>query len=184
MTNKYIEIEMAETTCGVGGSFSSEASFVLDNFKAPFYDIGVKIDTGCSISTIPLKRLKVSDALCKSLKKVDIANHTPYYLSYGVESGGLKHTAPITDEEKMDCSAMKFEHGVTDFTIAGVKISCDKICLNYDRKGNILIGMDILENWDIHMGISRITGRNLFLACPIGNKSQEYAEALARHFEV
>ena len=63
MTNKYIEAEMLPTACGVGGSFSVEANFCLDNFKAPFYDIGVKIDTGCSISTIPLKRLKVSEIL-------------------------------------------------------------------------------------------------------------------------
>ena len=63
MMNKYIEIEMRPATCGIGGSFSTEASFCLDNFKAVFYDIEVKIDTGCSISTIPLKRLKVSDTL-------------------------------------------------------------------------------------------------------------------------
>lgn len=87
MTNKYIEVEMAPTACGIGGSFSVEASFRLDNFKAPFYDIGVKIDTGCSISTIPLKRLKVSDTLCQILKKADIVNDVPYFLSYGIESG-------------------------------------------------------------------------------------------------
>lgn len=55
MTNKYIEIEMRPATCGIGGSFSTEASFCLDNFKALFYDIEVKIDTGCSISTFRSK---------------------------------------------------------------------------------------------------------------------------------
>lgn len=70
MTNSYVAIEMIPTAYGIGGSFSTEASFCLDNFKAPFYDIEVKIDTGCSISTIPLKRLKVSDTLCKMLKKL------------------------------------------------------------------------------------------------------------------
>lgn len=54
---------------------------------------------------------------------------------------------------------MKFEHGVSDFMIGGVKISADKICLNYDRKGNILIRMDILKDWDIHIGISKETGK-------------------------
>lgn len=58
---------------------------------------------------------------------------------------------------------MKFEHGVSDFMIGGVKISADKICLNYDRKGNILIGMDILKDWDIHIGVSKETGKSLFL---------------------
>lgn len=182
MTNKYVAIEMMPTACGTGGSFSTEASFCLDNFKAPFYDIEVKIDTGCSISTIPLKRLKVSDTLCKILKKADIMNDIPYFLSYGVESGGLKHEIPVTDSEKMDCPAMKFEHRIFDFTIGGIKISSDKICLNYDRKGNILIGMDILKDWDIHMGISKVTGKNLFLACPIGDRCGEYKDALMEHF--
>lgn len=182
MMKKFIEIEMLPTVYGVGGSFYTEASFVLDNFRSPFYDIGVKIDTGCSISTIPLKRLKVSDTLCKVLKESDIFNHIPYYLSYGIESGGLKHTVPVTDSEKMNCPAMKFEHGISDFTVAGMRIPCDKICLNYDRRGNILIGMDILQNWDIHMGTSRITGKNLFLACPKESICQEYLEVLAQHF--
>ena len=175
-------MEMIPTACGIGGSFNTEASFCLDNFKAPFYDIEVKIDTGCSISTIPLKKLKVSDTLCKNLKNIDIMNNLPYFLSYGVESGGLKHKIPITNEEKMDCSAMKFEHRISDFIIGGVKVSSDKICLNYDRKGNILIGMDILKDWDIHMGISKVTGKSLFLACPMKNGSREYADALKKHF--
>ncbi len=41
----------------------------------------------------------------------------PYYLSYGAESGGLKHAVPVTDGRKMDCPAMKSEHGISDFTI-------------------------------------------------------------------
>ena len=42
--------------------------------------------------------------------------------------------------------AMKFEHGISDFKIGGVKILADKMCLNYDRKGNIFVKWrDILE---------------------------------------
>lgn len=182
MTNQYIEIEMLPTAYGVGGLFHTKASFSLDNLKSPFYNIEVKIDTGCSISTIPVKRLKVSDTLCKTLKGMDISGHVPYYLSYGVESGGLKHATPITDKDKMDCPAMKFEHKISDFILAGVRIPYDRICLNYDRKGNILIGMDILREWDIHMGISKVTGKNLFLAIPRKNICPEYLNALAQHF--
>lgn len=182
MMNKFIEIKMAPTPLKIGGSYQTRARFTLDNFLSPFQDVEVKIDTGCSISTIPLKRLKVSDTLCKTLKQIDISNHIPYYLSYGVESGGLRHVKPITEEEKMGCPAMKFEHGISDLTIAGVRIPCDKICLNYDRKGNILIGMDILQNWDIHMGISKMNGKNLFLACPKDNICKEYRDALFKHF--
>ena len=52
MMSEYIEAEMVSTACGIGGSFSAKASFCLDNFKAPFYDIEVKIDTGCSIENL------------------------------------------------------------------------------------------------------------------------------------
>lgn len=145
MMNKYIEIEMLPTACGIGGSFS----------------------------TIPLKRLKVSDTLCKTLKKIDVMNSTPYFLSYGIESGGLRHEIPVTDDEKMECPAMKFEHGISDFVIGGVKISSNRICLNYDRKGNILIGMDILKDWDIHIGVSKVKGKSLLLACPMENECKK-----------
>lgn len=182
MMSEYIEAEMVLTACGIGGSFSAKASFCLDNFKAPFYDIEVKIDTGCSISAIPLKRLRVSDALCKTLKKIDIINQVPYFLSYGIESGGNKHDIPITDDDKMRCPVMKFEHGVSDFMIGGVKISSDRVCLNYDRKGNVLIGMDILRDWDIHIGVSNVTGKNLLLACPMESDFRGYVNALKRHF--
>lgn len=184
MMSKYIEIEMQPTACRVGGSFSAEAEFCLDNFKSPFYDIDVKIDTGCSISTIPLKRLNVSDTMCKILKKTDIKNQIPYYLSYGVESGGMKHNLPVTMNEKENCPAMKFEHKISNFMIGGLRIPCEKIFLNYDRRGNILIGMDILSKFEIHMGISKITGKNLFIACLAENKSYEYFEALSKHFEI
>ena len=79
---------------------------------------------------------------------------------------------------------MKFEHGIFDFTIGGVKVTSDTICLNYDRKGNILIGMDILKNWDIHIGVSIETRKNLFLACPVGSECREYMDALKRHFGI
>ena len=82
----------------------------------------------------------------------------------------------------MNCPAMKFEHKMIDFMIGGTKIQSDKICLNYDRKGNILIGMDILKDWDIHIGVSKVTGKNLLLACTTENRSTEYRHALEKHF--
>lgn len=79
---------------------------------------------------------------------------------------------------------MKFEHGISDFMIGGVKISSDKIYLNYDRKGNILIGMDILKDWDIHIGVSKVTGKSLLIACPMINKCREYIDALEMNFGI
>ena len=43
-------------------------------------------------------------------------------------------------------------------------------------------GMDILQSWDIHMGISKMNGKNLFPACPKDNICKEYKDALSKHF--
>lgn len=64
MMNNYIEIEMLPAAHGRGGSFHINASFTLDNFPAPFCDIGIKIDTGCSME------LKPEDLNTKSLLRI------------------------------------------------------------------------------------------------------------------
>lgn len=69
MIKKYLEAELVPNAYG-GGSFMCTASFKLDNISTHFQNINVKIDTGCSISTIPVKKLNVSDKiLWMSLKR-------------------------------------------------------------------------------------------------------------------
>ena len=184
MTNKFIMVELLSTKVGIGGSFMTTSSFKLDNIPAPFSNVSVKIDTGCSISTIPMARFQALKGFCESLKADDIRNELPYEISYGVESGGERHNMPITFEEKMKCPAMKFRHTINNFHIAGIPINQDAIYVNYNRKGNILIGMDILQYWDIHMGKSKITGKSLFLACPESDMCQEYFDALEENFGI
>ncbi len=184
MMNKFIAIELLPTRAGIGGSFMTTASFKLDNILAPFNNVPVKIDTGCSISTIPLARFQALKVFCDSLKADDIEDDIPYKISYGVESGGERHNSPITFEEKMQCPALKFQHTIRNFHIAGIPIDQDAIYVNYNRKGNILIGMDILQDWDIHIGTSKITEKNLFLACPETYMCQEYFDALEANFGI
>ncbi|MCM1538710.1 MAG: hypothetical protein NC254_09960 [bacterium] len=184
MMNKFIAIELLPTRVGIGGSFMTTASFKLDNIPAPFSNVPVKIDTGCSISTIPLARFQALKDFCDSLKASDIKAAIPYEISYGVESGGERHSIPVTHEEKMQCPALKFRHNIQNFHIAGIPIHKNTIYVNYNRKGNILIGMDILQDWNIHIGTSKITGKNLFLACPETSICQEYLEALKINFGI
>lgn len=158
------------------------ASFKLDNIRAPFSNVAVKIDTGCSISTIPLARFQALKGFCDLLKSADIENKVPYEISYGVETGGERHKSPGTYEEKMLCQALKFRHSILNFRIAGMPVVNDVIYVNYNRKGNILIGMDILQYWDIHMGTSRVTGNKLFIACPEDGICVEYLDVLEEHF--
>jgi hypothetical protein len=179
--NKYIKIKMTPTKYGVGGSFITEANFILDNLSVPFNKIPVKIDTGCSISTIPLRKLRVSERMCNILKEYDINENVMSYLSYGVETGGEKHDIPLTFKQKMECPALKFVHKISEFTISGVKIESNNICLNYNRSGNILIGMDILKDWDIHIGTTN-DNETFFMACPKDKLNVEYYNELNRLF--
>lgn len=180
--SNYIYCEMRPTNSGIGGTFEVLSSFKLDNIPSPFNDVIVKIDTGCSISTIPLAGFRVLRFFCERLKRDDIRKGIPYQLSYGVESAGMKHKKPVTDQDKLDCTAMKFRHAIVDFTIADVPIEQEAVYVNYDRRGNILIGMDILSKWDVHMGISKNNGKNVFLGCPVTSVTQEYYNALQKHF--
>ena len=80
-------------------------------------------------------------------------------------------------------------HRISDFEIDGVPINTKYIHVNYDRKSNILIGMDILKDWDIHMGKVIIpnlkeTGKTIFLACPLDGINQEYLLELERLFKI
>lgn len=184
MMNKFIAIELLPTKAGLGGSYMTVASFKLDNILAPFSNVPVKIDTGCSISTIQLARFQALKNFCETLKIDDIKGNIPYEISYGVESGGERHQRPTTLEEKMQCPALKFQHTVKNFYIAGMPVCQDTIYINYNRKGNILIGMDILQHWSIHIGTSKITGKNLFLACAENCISEEYLEALDINFGI
>ena len=144
----------------------------------------VKIDPGCSVSTIPLARFQALKGFCDSLKAADIEENVHYEISSGVETGGEKHKKPDTDAEKMLCPAMKFRHVIRNFQIAGMSVMSDVIYVNYNRKGNILIGIDILQYWDIHMGTSRITGKKIFLACPEDSICLEYSKALEENFGI
>lgn len=72
--------------------------------------------------------------------------------------------------------------GNFEIDFGGVCINKDYVKVSYDRTGNILIGMDILSQMDIHIGKSKILGKTVFIACPYENMSHEYQEALSQHF--
>ncbi len=183
MMSKYIKIRMRPTGIGIGGAFSVPASFKLDNVNTPFKNVDVKIDTGCSVSTIPLAKFKAHGLNFDTLKRDDITNNIDYITSYGVETGGKNHKVPKTYDEKMVCEALKFRHDIYDFEINGLPISHSYIYVNYNRKGNILIGMDILKDWDIHIRTID-TGETIFLGCPNEQINDAYLQELEDTFHI
>lgn len=175
-------LEMTPTSIGRGGSFIALAGFDINSIGLAFENIDVKIDTGCSVSTLSMQRYRLSGEFCKSCKEQDIKNNIPYMLSYGVETGGRRHSIPVSYEEKMDCTAMKFLHGISHFVLERIELPVNNIYINYDRANHMLIGMDILDKLDIHMGESKANGKQIFLACPKNEITADYQEALEKHF--
>lgn len=79
--------------------------------------------------------------------------------------------------------AVTFLHSGLTMNFNGVKIHSPNVKVSYDRTGNILVGMDILKDWDIHIGTVN-TGETVFLACPKDQLNGEYFRELNRIFGI
>lgn len=177
MTSSFIK-----STLDSRNEFRVESEFTLFNTK--IVNSNLKIDTGCGFTTFPLRTLGTFTlAEIQKYKLNDVRNHVRYTLSYGVETGGRKHAIPITEQDKMKCSAMGFFKEIHDFSINGIEMGDRHIRINYDRTGNILLGMDILKDWDIHIGIID-TGETIFLGCPKEQINDEYLQELENTFRI
>jgi hypothetical protein len=163
------------------------------SFKAPLkisvqgikITVQCKIDTGCMKTCIPIKRLNVSDSMALKLKKEAINSKIPYNRTYGVsdtQANKEKDTLLIQQGRLAECTSLRFIQQAEEFEIAGYNFGCMDIGINYDRTGNILIGMDILSQMDIHIGKSKITHETVLIACPYNNINSEYLSALEQHF--
>lgn len=177
MMNKYIRCAINKKN-----EFRVESEFILFNTKIMINNL--KIDTGCGFTTFPLKTLGAfTSAEANQFKLNDIRNQVKYTLSYGVETGGQKHKNPQTEQDKMQCKAMGFFKDITNLSICGVALGNRCIRVNYDRTGNILLGMDILKDWDIHIGTTD-NGETIFLGCPKDQINDEYLQELERTFHI
>ncbi|MCI9109944.1 MAG: hypothetical protein HFI00_17570 [Lachnospiraceae bacterium] len=74
----------------------------------------------------------------------------------------------------MDLKSITFQHGNFEIDFGGVCINKDHVKVSYDRTDNILIGMDVLSQMDIHIGKSKVLGKTVFIACPYKRMNQEY----------
>lgn len=118
------------------------------------------------------------------MKKRDIIDGIDYKISYGVETGGQRHKPVNTDKDKENSSAIKFKHKLDSLIIGGYDFGSKDIFFNYNREGNILIGMDILSQMDIHIGEDKNTGECILLGCLKDEINMTYKEALRNSFGV
>jgi len=178
-----------------------------------FNGVNIKIDTGCGYSTIPIQRLNITASLAKQLKLRDVnalisklQNHIKmgcsleqakkleyskaYKLSYGIESGGKNHKQInfLKSTDLMNEEAISFRHKISNILLGNslceLEIPDTYMYINYDRRGNILLGMDILENMDIHISGSAKTKKTTFLACPKDQINDEYLQELENTFHI
>ena len=77
----------------------------------------------------------------------------------------------------MDLNSVTFQHSIEKIVIDGYAIGDCGIRISYDRTGNILLGMDILKMFDIHIGTDK-DGETVLIACLKDDLSDEYIKEL------
>ncbi|MDE7311647.1 MAG: hypothetical protein K2N87_08555 [Eubacterium sp.] len=144
-----------------------------------------KLDTGCAFSTIPFRVLyNVSHNTALQYKQAAIDSHLKYQRSYGVSDTEMtrqKDKELLKNNKLLECTSLKFMHKDIPLVLNGYALVHD-IAVNYDRTSNILIGMDILQDFDFHCGKSIDNGEYLFLGCLRNDISQDYLDELYKHF--
>ena len=184
MKNKYILLEMNHRN-----EIRADANMAIKSMElTKIENINVKIDTGCPYTSIPILRFGISSARAQQMKQRDCDDdRIRKEISFGVNDPKEKRDADkekFKDRKYMELQSITFQHRNFEIDFGGVCINKDFVKVSYDRTGNILIGMDVLSQMDIHIGKSKILGKTVFIACPYKRMNQEYLEALSRHSEL
>lgn len=174
MKNSFIKI-----VCSDRNEFKTTACL---SFNGMMYDdIIVKIDTGCPKTTLLVQKMGIPEEEARILKEKDVRDDSvERELSFGVNDSTEYRKAAIQQfrrNEILDMPSVSFRKRVTNFSIDDVYLGDIYVKINYDRSGNILIGMDILKSWDVHIGKNK-KNENVFLACPSNDINDEYLAAL------
>lgn len=187
MKNKYIKIALnGNNEFRVNASISIPSLNIID-----INDVIVKIDTGCAYTSIPVQKLGISyenAQICKQNDSND--NSIIKRISFGVNDSKEKRDKDkllFNNKQYMKLTSVTFEHSDVLLKLMSVDINTNSVKLSYDRTGNILIGMDILKDWDIHIGtidnpILPEHGQTIFLGCPRDQINKDYLLELERLF--
>lgn len=177
--NDFMDIELNPKN-----EFRCEGSFKL--FGAVLDKLNFKIDTGCPMTTIPLLRTPLSPSVIEANKQKDYENvAVKKQISFGVNDSALKRK---TDKLKFKQGLFSQLDSVTctktvqDFVIAGCNFGTMDIKVSYIRTGNMLIGMDILQNCDIHIA-KTCDNKVHLLACPYNKLNDAYFLKLEKFYK-
>lgn len=178
-TRSYIRVPM------IDNKFNIKIGVFYDGEYIWFRD--ALIDTGCTHSLISANLINIYLSEDERLRDKERAiRQNPHSLGRGVESTEkqFKSINEMTMQEKLDCLNIKVYETFRDIRIGNILIGDKRLSVSYDYGGNTLIGMELLKDWDIHIGTSRLYGRIVLLACPLNNITDEYLEALEREFGI
>ncbi len=161
------------------------------NFFCYHHDIPkyaeIKIDTGAVFSLIPLKSIGVPKRNRESLREFYIDNNMIGGVLHGVEGVFREMTKheinAMSREEKLSQRCFTFWDRFRDIEVGGYPLKDRLIHTTCDTEGNILLGMDILKDFEYHIGMSALTGKHTFIGCMRDDINKEYLEALKIHFK-
>lgn len=150
-------------------------------------NINVKIDTGCPYTSIPIQKLGISKSHAQIMKQNDCSNENiKKDISFGVNDTQVDIQTALNmfrTGNYMPLKQVTFIHNDLEIKIGNIITYKRDVKVSYDRQGNILLGMDILKDWDIHMGTMG-TGETIFLACPKDQINDEYLLELENTFHI
>ena len=189
MKNNYIKIVLNEHN-----EFRAKANITIPSIDIlGSNDVIVKIDTGCPYTSFPVQNLAMSEENAQIYKQNDSNDKSiKKHISFGVNDSQEKRDRDkelFKSKQYMRLQSVTFAHDDVTLKLMDIDIHVNSVRLSYDRTGNILIGMDIMKDWDIHIGkglkqgLSE-TGKTIFLACPINQLNDEYFKELNRLFEI
>lgn len=180
--NNYLKVELSDRN-----EFRCLGNFIINGLNLT--DLDFKIDTGCSKTSIPIKRTPLDHDKILELMMTDYSNpNIKKAISFGVNDS----------EEKKQSDRQKFKSGrflelnsitcikkLEEFTIAGLNLGDMELRVSYIRTGNILIGMDILSKFDIHIAPDKTNNnKTTLIACQLNRINDDYLLELEKSFGI
>ena len=178
--SNFIKVKLSDRN-----EFRCLGAFELFGLKPS--NLSFKIDTGCGLTSIPLKKANIEESVLKMYKDLDYADTSiEKQISFGVNdtieyrnrARELLRQGRYSEIDSLTCT-----RPLDNFTIDGINLGTLNVRVSYTRVGNILIGMDILSKMDCHIAKTP-TGETYFIACPLinikNNKADKYYLELER----
>lgn len=190
MNDKYILCKLDNKR----NAFIVDVYLTLDIHNFQIVSCAV-IDTGCSKTSISIQSnsIGVGYSLAMEMKQDAIDSASTCYLSFGANDSSkfkLTQKSLLNADRIMECTAVKFNNKISNFSINGYNIPVNVLGVSYDRVSPVLIGMDILNLLEYHVGESlhddadnRISrGDRIFLACMKSKMNSDFIELFNRCF--